>query len=108
MDAQVAAVVIAAIALIQAVSVALINSKMKEREEKREEREKERDERDKTRERRDTHIYDLMFATANGTEVLLQEAHGDKLNGNVEAALNSIQKAKSACNHTFNEHVAKL
>ena len=46
---------------------------------------------------------DLVFATANGTDVLLQSAHGEHINGNVDEARKSIQKAKSECNHIVNK-----
>ena len=112
-------VVVALIVLAQAVGVAVINGIMKRREEsnaeyrqQREIREKERDkaadEREAARLKRDTCFYDLMFATAEGTEVLLHKAHGDHMNGNVEEALAAIQKAKSECNHFVNHQAAKL
>ena len=50
---------------------------------------------------------DLLFATANGCDVLLQAAHGDDMNGNVDAARTSISNAKSDCNHIVNRQAVK-
>ena len=94
-------VLVAIISAIQAIGVviigALINLNSKEREK-----------RDQAREMRDACNYDLLFAVADGTEVLLQQAHGEQMNGNVDEALKSIRKAKSECNHLYNSQVAKL
>lgn len=49
---------------------------------------------------------DLEFAVANACEVLLHKAHGDEVNGNVDAALSQVQNAKSACNHMVNERAS--
>jgi len=110
-----AGVIIAIIGAIEGVGVAIIgamvaraNRKSEEYRNQRAERDKEQDERDKLREERDASLYDLVFATATGTEVLLHQAHGEKVNGNVEEALESIKKAKSECNHVFNRQAAKI
>ena len=50
---------------------------------------------------------ELLFATANATDVLLQAAHGDHLNGNVEQAMQSIREAKSECNHVVNRKASR-
>lgn len=65
-------------------------------------------EKDKARERRDACNYNLLFSVADGVEVLLEQAHGDEMNGNVDVALASVRHAKSECNRLYNEQVAKL
>ena len=50
---------------------------------------------------------DLLYSVANGTDVVLQYAHGEKVNGNVEAARESIKKAKAECNRITNREVVK-
>ena len=94
-------VLVAIIGLIQALGVAAIGALITRGQKQREEREE-------AREKRDACNYDLLFAVADGTEVLLQQAHGDKMNGNVDEALSSIRKAKAECNHLYNSQVAKL
>lgn len=101
-------IIIAVIGLIEGIGVALIAALMGRAEKRNAAYRKERDERDKAREERDACLYDLVFATATGTEVLLHQAHGERVNGNVEEALESIKKAKSECNHVFNRQAAKL
>ena len=87
-------VVVAIIGLIEAVGVALIGGMLSRGEEARVER--------------DAALYDLVFASASGTEVLLHQAHGDGVNGSVDEALASIKAAKAECNRVFNHQVAKL
>lgn len=60
------------------------------------------------REERDAALYGLVFANASGTEVLLHHAHGEKVNGNVEAAIDSIGSAKAKFNEACNKQAAKL
>ena len=95
------AIVIAVVGLIQAVCVTIIGGLINRSNKRNEERET-------MREKRDACVYDLIFAVAGGTEVLLHNAHGDKINGNVDEALTSIKKAKAECNHLFNEQAAKI
>lgn len=102
------AVIVAVIGAMQAVTVAVIGGVFARLNSNAQAREDARNAKDEERARRDACLYDLMFATASGTEVLLHQAHGDHVNGNVEEALNSIKKAKSECNHLFNEQAAKL
>lgn len=90
-------IVIAVIGAIQAVGVAVIGALIA-RSSKREDE----------REERDARIYDLIFATASGTEVLLHQAHGEQVNGNVDDALDQIKRAKAECNHVFNRQAAKI
>lgn len=80
----------------------------------REEREKveadykaERERKDNERMEYEAAKLDLLFATANGCDVLLQAAHGDQINGNVDTARTSIAKAKSECNHIVNKQAVK-
>jgi len=94
-------VLVAIIGAIQAIGVAIISGLITRNS-------KQRDKRDEAREKRDACNYDLLFAVADGTEVLLQQAHGEQMNGNVDEALRSIRKAKSECNHLYNKQVAKL
>jgi len=94
-------VLIAIIGAIQAIGVAIIGGLITLGQ-------NQRDKRDEAREKRDACNYDLLFAVADGTEVLLQQAHGEQMNGNVDEALKSIRKAKSECNHLYNKQVAKL
>ena len=94
-------ILVAIIGAIQAVGVAIISAIITRTS-------KERDKRDEAREKRDACNYDLLFAVADGTEVLLQQAHGEQMNGNVDEALSSIRKAKAECNHLYNSQIAKL
>ena len=94
-------VLVAIIGAIQAIGVAIIGALINRNS-------KEREQRDAAREQRDACNYDLLFAVADGTEVLLQQAHGEQMNGNVDEALRSIRKAKSECNHLYNSQIAKL
>lgn len=91
------AIVIAIIGAIQAVGVAVIGA-LVARSSKREDE----------REERDACLYDLIFASASGTEVLLHQAHGEQVNGNVDDALDQIKRAKAKCNHVFNRQAAKI
>ena len=65
---------------------------------------------EKARKELDTARLNLSFATANGLMVLLHAAHGDQVNGNVDKAIESIDKAKGECNALTNknaiEHVS--
>ena len=112
-------ITVAIIALVQGLGVAVINGIIsrsnKRNDEYRRKRESEeaayrveREERDRRREVRDAKLYNLVFANSTGTEVLLHQAHGDHLNGNVEQALRSIQRAKGDFNSICNQEVAKL
>lgn len=94
-------VLVAIIGLIQAIGVTIIGAIITRTS-------KQRDKRDEAREKRDACNYDLLFAVADGTEVLLQQAHGEQMNGNVDEALKSIRSAKAECNHLYNSQIAKL
>lgn len=69
---------------------------------------KKREEEEATRIERDAKLYALVFADSTGTEVLLHQAHGDHLNGNVEAALSDIRDAKAELNAVCNFQMAKI
>ena len=101
------AVIVAIVALIQGVGVAAINGIMSRKARDDESYRRERDEAERRRERDrrelDAAILGLMFSTAGGTEVLLHQAHGEQVNGNVNAALQSIKEAKSECNRLVNK-----
>jgi len=112
-------VAVALIGLIEAIGVAVIGAivqrNKKNAEAYRDKREKEEAaraaearERDEARTELIACMYDLTFASATGTEVLLHQAHGDKINGNVDSALESIDRAKSKCNHLLNKNAAGL
>ena len=102
------AIVVAIIGAIEGIGVAVIAGMFQRFTKSNEEYRAKREARDAKREERDAAMYDLLFATANGTEVLLEAAHGEQLNGNVEDALSSIRNAKSSCNHLANQSMAKL
>lgn len=101
-------IMVAIIGAIQGVGVAIIGSIAAKTNKRNEEYRKRREETDRRREERDAALYALVFADSTGTEVLLHQAHGDHLNGNVEDALNSIRKAKGKFNEICNQEVAKL
>lgn len=102
------ATIIAVIGLIQAVSVAIIGGLISRSNNERKARDDRADEREEKREKRDLAIYELLFANTDGTMVLLHQAHGDHLNGNVEKAMKSIDEAKKKFNDICNEEVVKL
>ena len=99
---------VAIIGAVEGIGVAIIAGMFARFNKKNDEYRTKREEREAMREERDASMYDLTFATANGTEVLLEAAHGEKANGNVEKALDSIRNAKSNCNHIANQHMAKI
>lgn len=101
-------VVVAIIGLIEAVGVALIGGMLSRSNRRAAERAVKVDEREAARVERDAALYDLVFASASGTEVLLHQAHGEQVNGNVDEALESIKNAKAECNHVFNRQTALL
>lgn len=102
------AVIVAIVALIQGVSVAVINGLINKTNKENEAYRARREKRDAERQERDEAIYNLVLANASGTEVLLHQAHGEKVNGNVDDALKSIHSAKSNYNHICNKQMAQL
>lgn len=101
-------VIVAIIGAIEAIGVAIIGGIITANRRKDEADQVARAEKEQARERRDACNYNLLFSVADGVEVLLEQAHGDKMNGNVDAALASVRHAKSECNRLYNEQVAKL
>lgn len=101
-------IVIAIIGAIEALGVAIIGALVARSSKRSAEAEQARVEREKAREERDSAMYDLIFATASGTKVLLHQAHGERVNGNVDEALSEIRTAKAECNHIFNRQAARL
>lgn len=79
------------VAAIAAVAAAYISSRNKAEAEQSARETK--DYREK-RERIDTAKWQVLLSTMEGVTVLLHHAKGEKLNGNVEAALNGIEEAK--------------
>lgn len=101
-------ITVAIIGCIEALGVAIIGGLLARANRRSEDHHREASEREAKRVERDACLYDLVFATASGTEVLLHQAHGEKLNGNVDEALDEIKCAKAECNHVFNRQAAKL
>ena len=112
-------VIIAQMTLVEGLGIAIIGGVfgvvMKWQEKRRNnEREedlayrKRREEREQTRQKRDAALYNVVLSTARGTEVLLHQAHGDHLNGDVEHSLASIDQSISEFNKVSNEQMAKL
>ena len=101
-------VIVAIVGAIEGLGGAIIAGMFNRFNKRNEEYRAMREQRDEHREEKNACLYDLLFATASGTEVLLHAAHGDHMNGNVDEALRSLKKAKSECNHAFNRHAAKM
>lgn len=101
-------ITVAIIGMIEALGVAIIGGLLARANKRSEDYQKQAAEREHAREERDARLYDLIFAVSSGTEVLLHNAHGEKVNGNVDEALAEIRKAKAECNHVFNKQAAKL
>ena len=114
-----ASVIVAIVSAVEGIGIAVIglivssiNKKNEEYRAKREQREEREREQRKHQaamlKEYETAKLDLLFATANATDVLLQAAHGDHINGNVEKARESISKAKSECNHIVNRNSSEI
>ena len=101
-------VMVAIIGAIEGIGVAVIGMIVSQMNKRNDEYHKRREESDQKRKERDQALYDLVFADSTGTEVLLHQAHGDHLNGNVEDALTSIHDAKSKFNKICNEAASSL
>lgn len=67
-----------------------------------------RERREEARKKRDAALYGVVLSTARGSEVLLQKARGDELNGEVSHALNSIENSISKFNNVSNEELSNL
>lgn len=94
-------IVVSIIGAIEAIVVAVIGGLLQRSLRRNEEYRKKR-------ELRDSALYSLVLANSAGTEVLLHQAHGDNLNGNVDAAIHSIQKAKNNFQTICIEQAAKI
>lgn len=101
-------VMVAIIGAIEGIGVAVIGMIVSQMNKRNDEYHKRREESDQKRKERDQALYDLVFADSTGTEVLLHQAHGDHLNGNVEDALKSIHDAKGKFNSICNEAASSL
>ena len=113
------AIIVALISAVQAIGVAVITALIsRNRREaevyraKREEQEKlakaAADEIRNQREARELAMMNLLFADAEGTEVLLKKAHGESINGDVEEARYSIAKARTELNQFVNQAAIRL
>ena len=101
-------VAVALIGLIEAIGVAVIGAIVQFNKKKDEAYRAKREKDEEARTELIACMYDLTFASATGTEVLLHQAHGDRINGNVDSALESIDRAKSKCTHLLNKNAAGL
>lgn len=108
-DATLAAAIIAAFAsIVVAIITTRNNKRADERERRDEEYRKKQDQLEKERAERDLAVYNLLFADTNATDVLLRIALGEKVNGNVEEAIDRIKNAKDHFNDMANKHLIKL
>jgi len=110
-----AGIVIAIISSVEGIGVAFIgymisrsNKKANDYRVMREKLDAERDEREKDARKIREASYGLLFALADGLDVLLHKAHGDKLNGEVEKAIDAIDGAKDKLDHMANKTMSKL
>lgn len=112
-------IIVGQLALMEGIGVAVISGVvaliLKRMDKKREtEREsdmryrRKREKQEEDRKKRDTKLYAVVLSTARGTQVLLHQAHGDHLNGDVEHSLKSIDKSISEFNELANEQMANL
>ncbi|MBQ9021728.1 MAG: hypothetical protein IJ113_06910 [Eggerthellaceae bacterium] len=92
------------IAAVGGIASAYITSKAKAEQEKTAKDAKEYREQ---REKLDKAKNGVLIATMEGVTVLLQQAKGEKMNGNVEEALGNIHDAKHDLRDVRNELVAK-
>jgi len=79
---------IAVITAAQAIGVAIIAGLFNHVNKKREKH-------DNTKEELDKALYKLVLADSSGTEILLMQADGQHLNGNVKNAIASIDSART-------------
>lgn len=114
-----AAIIVAVIAMVQAIGVAIITGIItrnkddaadyrKKREKKEEADEARRLKRENLRVERDAAMLALLLANVSGTEVLLKKAHGEKVNGDVDLAISEIERSKKELNKITNREVSKL
>lgn len=93
-----------AITAVGSVVAAYVSTKNRQESEK-----SARDARDyrERREKIDTAKWKVLLATQEGVDVLLRQAKGERLNGNVEAALNGIEEAKDELTRVQIENLVK-
>ena len=101
-------VIVAIIAGVQAIAVAIIGGLIQKNAKKTERYREEKEEQYELRKKRDKALYELVFADSTGTEILLHQAHGDHINGNVESAINSISTAKQNLRSVCTETAAQI
>jgi hypothetical protein len=100
-------IVVALISAVGLISVAIIEGlNIRRRNTEAVEKQQDRDEQAKSLEMQRA-MFGLVGATADGTQVLLLQAHGEKLNGNVTAALKDIECAKQDYNRVRDSIVAE-
>lgn len=58
------------------------------------------------RERLDKAKWKVLIGTMDGVSLLLHQAHGEQLNGNVDAAIENIEKAKDELNEVQSDILA--
>ena len=103
-----ASIIVAIVGGIEAIGVALIGALVAHANHKADNHAKNAEASERKRVERDACLYDLVFATASACEVLLHQAHGERVNGNVDEALDEIRTAKSECNRIFNRQAANM
>lgn len=101
-------VIVAIIAGVQAIAVAVIGGLIQRNAKKTERYREQKEEQYELRKKRDKALYELVFADSTGTEILLHQAHGDHINGNVEAAIKSISVAKQNLRSVCTETAAQI
>ena len=99
---------VAIIAGVQAIAVAIIGGLIEKNARKTERYREQKEEQYELRKKRDKALYELVFADSTGTEILLHQAHGDHINGNVESAINSISAAKQNLRSVCTETAAQI
>lgn len=99
------AIVTSTVAAISSITCAAIaNKSSKKQDEANEEAKKYREKREKL----DIAKNKVLLSTMEGVTVLLHQAKGEKLNGNVEAALSNIHEAKNDLTQVRSEIAAQL
>ena len=97
------AIITSSLAAISAITSAWLSNRAAKSQEKAE---KDAKEYRTKRERLDKAKWKVLIATMGGVSLLLHQAHGEELNGNVEAALDEIDKAKYELNEVQSDILA--
>lgn len=103
-----AGIIVAVIGAIEAIGVALIGAMVARSNKRNDSYRQRREERERSALEATEASYNLLFALADGLDVLLRKAHGDNLNGEVEEAMKELNGAKSDLDHKRTEQLAKL